>query len=107
MVEVQYGLVPSMGDPRKDTSLPYILHLVLLSGIQPFSHFLISPCAIHLLLNSTSASLGPRDVVTYLSQWFVQKVAMRRSLYWHIRAIVAGRKKETKKYRKKELEEEL
>lgn len=47
-VGVQYGLVHSTGDPRKDTSLPYILHQVSNSGRQPFSHSPISPCAAAL-----------------------------------------------------------
>ncbi len=57
-VELQYGLVPSMGKLRKDTSLPYILHLALGSGRQPYPRFSVSPCAIHPRLNSISASLS-------------------------------------------------
>lgn len=63
-----YGLVPSMRELRKDTSRPYLLHLALGSGKQPFSSFLISPCAIHLLFHSTSVSLSPRAVITSHSQ---------------------------------------
>lgn len=44
-MDVQYGLVPSTGELRKDTSLPYILHLELSSGRQPFTRFPISLCA--------------------------------------------------------------
>lgn len=53
------------------TLVPYILHLVLGSGKQPFSRFLVLPCAIHLLVRSTSASLSPRDVRAHHSHWFV------------------------------------
>lgn len=53
------------------TLIPYILHLVLGSGEQPSSRFLVLPCAIHLLVRSTSASLSPRDVTAHHSHWFV------------------------------------
>lgn len=55
-VEVQYGLVPSTGEQRKDTSLPYILHLAPGSGRQPFPRSPVSPCVIRPRLNGTSAS---------------------------------------------------
>lgn len=53
------------------TLIPYIPHLVLGSGEQPSSRFLVLPCAIHLLVRSTSASLSPRDVTAHHSHRFV------------------------------------
>lgn len=67
-VDVQYGLVHSTGELRKDTSLPYILHLAFDSGSQPFAHSRISPCATtHPFLSKHLSH--PSQSVT---QWWIE-----------------------------------
>lgn len=53
-VDVQYGLVHSTGELRKDTFLPYILHLAFDSGSQPFPHFTL--CYYPSISQQTSKS---------------------------------------------------
>lgn len=83
--------------------IPYILHLVPGSGEQPFSRFLVSPCAIHLVVRSTSASLSPRDVTAHHSHWFVPTEKLNN--YETFTQPHNGLKKEEKNVRRANLEE--